>query len=317
MPRQTLHVAAAVIENHRGEILLARRPEHLDQGGLWEFPGGKVEQGEAVWDALQRELQEELGIQASQAHPLISIPWSYPERDVRLDVWRVSAYTGEAHGAEGQQLAWVPSAALREYRFPAANAAIVTAAQLPHRYYISPEPGEPVHWPVFLQQLEQTLQAGARILQLRAKQLDPGQYARLAGEVIRLCRAYGTLCLLNAPAELVLSLGADGVHLDSQRLHATAERPLPAVMWVAASCHTENDLRQAGRIGASFALMSPVKPTASHPGEPAMGWDGFAAMAAQATIPLYALGGMQPGDEYDAWQHGGQGIAAIRALWPS
>jgi 8-oxo-dGTP diphosphatase len=317
MSRSQLHVAAAVIENDRGEILLAKRPTHLDQGGLWEFPGGKLESGEAVFDTLQRELEEELGIQVSAAHPLIRIPWSYPEREVLLDVWRVTAFAGEARGMEGQLLAWVPAAQLSGYSFPAANAAIVTAAQLPHRYHISPDPGEAAAWPEFLQQLEQTLRGGARLLQLRAKQLEPPQYAQLASEVIRRCHAHGAQCLLNAPAELVLELGADGVHLDSGSLRACSKRPLPARMWVAASCHSLAELQQAMRIGASFALMSPVKPTASHPGASVIGWEGFAAMADQAAIPLYALGGMLPGDELDAWRHGGQGIAAIRALWQS
>ena len=315
MSESSCQVAAAVIENLRGEILLARRAEHLDQGGLWEFPGGKLEPGETVYQGLQRELQEELGITIRQAHPLIRIPWQYPTQHVLLDVWRVTAYDGEAHGAEGQPIAWVAQGALPQYPFPAANRAIVTAARLPHRYHITPDPGKPQAWPAFLQQLEQTLAGGARLIQLRAKALDEQQYAELAGEVLGRCRRYGAQCLLNAAAETVLALGADGVHLDSGRLRQTSRRPLPEQLWVAASCHTLAELRQAMAIGASFALMSPVKATASHPGVAGIGWEDFATMAEAAAIPLYALGGMEPGDEAEAWQHGGQGIAAIRALW--
>ncbi len=315
MSRPHYHIGAAVIENTAGEILLAKRPEHLDQGGLWEFPGGKVEPGESLREGLARELREELGIGIEQAHPLIRIPWDYPQHSVLLDVWRVTAFSGEPHGAEGQPLRWVGAENLPEYAFPPANRAIVSAARLPHRYHITPDPGGPAEWSAFLQQLDKTLERGARLLQLRAKKLDTGQYRELAQEVVRRCHHHGAQCLLNSDAALVVELGADGVHLDSGRLQKAVQRPLEEPLWVAASCHNEAQLRQAMAIGASFALMSPVKATASHPGVEGIGWVQFAQMAELAAIPLYGLGGMEPGDERDAWQHGGQGIAAIRALW--
>lgn len=309
------HVAAAVIEDEQGRILLAKRPSHLDQGGLWEFPGGKLEVDEEPLPALQRELLEELGITMGEAHPLIRIPWDYGSHRVLLDVWRVTGFAGEAHGAEGQLIEWVERDRLGDYDFPAANQAIVSAAQLPHRYHITPEPGEVAQWQGFLRELESTLKKGARMVQLRAKKLEQQSYRVLASEVIARCHASGARCLLNAAAELVTELGADGVHLDSGRLQATDVRPLPSSLMVAASCHSLDELRQAMKIGASFALMSPVQATASHPGVEGIGWQGFAAMAEQSAIPLYALGGMEAGDEQQAWQHGGQGIAAIRALW--
>ena len=315
MERIKLHVVAAVIENSQGQVLLARRPEHVDQGGLWEFPGGKLEGDEEALTALGRELDEELGIRPIHAYPLIRIPWDYPQHSVLLEVWRVTDFAGEAHGAEGQPVAWVDKQCLADYLFPAANAAIVAAARLPHRYHITPEPGTREDWPAFLAQLELTLAAGARLVQLRAKRLSQEEYVALAAEVIRRCHATGASCLLNADPALVAELGADGVHLDSHRLAEATQRPLPDGAWVAASCHTESELRHAMKIGASFALMSPVKATASHPGVEGIGWSRFAHMAELAAIPLYALGGMEAGDEQVAWQHGGQGIAAIRALW--
>ena len=97
-----IHVAAAVIRCVDGQILLAKRPEDKHQGGLWEFPGGKVEASETVQAALSRELEEELGIRPSAARPLIQVRHDYPDKQVLLDVWEVSAFTGEPHGAEGQ-----------------------------------------------------------------------------------------------------------------------------------------------------------------------------------------------------------------------
>src|SRR5512145_1948501 len=113
-----LHVAAAVVVDDVGRILIARRHDHLHQGGLWEFPGGKVEPGEAVPDALVRELHEELGIRVKKARPLIRIPYRYPDRNVLLDVWRVEKFEGEAHGAEGQPLLWVEAENLVQFEFP-------------------------------------------------------------------------------------------------------------------------------------------------------------------------------------------------------
>ena len=95
-----LHVAAAVIRGTDGRILLAQRPAHKHQGGLWEFPGGKVEAGESVLSALARELREELGIQVTHAQPLIQVRHAYPDQRVLLDVYEVTEFTGDAHGAE-------------------------------------------------------------------------------------------------------------------------------------------------------------------------------------------------------------------------
>lgn len=122
-----IHVAAGVILNEAGQVLLALRPLHKHQGGLWEFPGGKVEDGESVEAALRRELQEELNLVAGVCSPFLVIDHDYGDKRVRLDVWLVASHQGLAHGREGQQIAWVAIADLPGYRFPAANHGIVTA----------------------------------------------------------------------------------------------------------------------------------------------------------------------------------------------
>jgi 8-oxo-dGTP diphosphatase len=311
-----LHVAAAVIEDGAGRILLAKRPKHLHQGGLWEFPGGKVEPGESCRDALSRELQEELGIQLRKATPLIRIPYCYPDKKVLLDVWRVSAFNGEPHGAEGQAIRWVGRDELPAYAFPAANAPIITAARLPERYLITPEPGEAAAWPLFLERLERAFANGIRLVQLRAHALAEADYRRLADKVVKLAHRYHARVLLNAPPERVAPLQADGVHLSSRRLLSLKQRPLGAECWVAASCHNQTELQKALSIGVDFIVASPVKATASHPGAVPLDWDGFHRLTEQATVPVYALGGMSEADLAEARQHGGQGIAAIRELWP-
>jgi 8-oxo-dGTP diphosphatase len=124
-----VHVAVGVIFNSQGQILIARRHDDAHQGGLWEFPGGKVESDETVCDALARELHEELGIniQTSSCKPLIEIRHDYSDKVVLLDVWTVSKFDGEASGKEGQPLRWVDRSQLSGYDFPAANIAIIDA----------------------------------------------------------------------------------------------------------------------------------------------------------------------------------------------
>ena len=124
-----VHVAVGVICDADQRILIARRADHLHQGGLWEFPGGKVETGETVQEALVRELQEELAIAVAPegCQPLTEIHHDYGDKAVLLDVWWVRQFSGEPQGAEGQPLQWVAPHTLNDYPFPAANRAIIDA----------------------------------------------------------------------------------------------------------------------------------------------------------------------------------------------
>lgn len=122
---RTLRVAVGIITDARGAILIARRPDHVHQGGLWEFPGGKVEAAETVETALRRELHEELGVVIQAAEPWLRVRHPYPEKTVVLEVWRVMAYRGEPHGREGQPLTWALPETLAHFAFPAADAPII------------------------------------------------------------------------------------------------------------------------------------------------------------------------------------------------
>jgi len=307
-----IHVAAAVIVNPAGEVLLALRPKDKHQGGLWEFPGGKVEPGEEVLTALGRELQEEVGIAVTQARPLIRIQHRYPDKAVLLDVWRVDDFEGAPHGREGQPIEWVLPEALPQRAFPAANLPIVTAARLPECYLITPEPEDHDE---FLLRLERALRGGIRLVQLRAHSLNEIVYKVLAREALALCHRYGARLLLNGPPQWVEEVGADGLHLSSTRLLALSRRPLGQDRWVAASCHNARELQHALSIGVDFAVLSPIKPTLSHPDATPLGWSQMQAMIDHLPLPVYALGGMTRGDLKDAFAYGAQGIAAIRELW--
>jgi 8-oxo-dGTP diphosphatase len=129
VPKKRVHVAVGVISDGAKNILVARRAEYLHQGGLWEFPGGKVESGESVRDALQRELVEELAIHVVASEPLLTIAHDYHDKAVLLDVWWVSSFQGEPHGREGQPLRWVDVRELKLLDFPAANVPIIAAVE--------------------------------------------------------------------------------------------------------------------------------------------------------------------------------------------
>lgn len=131
MSNTSIHVAVGVIFDNQqsDQILIAKRPQHLHQGGLWEFPGGKVTAGETVDQALKRELFEELGITVTQSQPLMQVEHNYSDKQVFLDIWTVTQYSGEARGLEGQECRWVAMQQLlcaeSKYQFPEANKAIL------------------------------------------------------------------------------------------------------------------------------------------------------------------------------------------------
>jgi len=126
-----VHVAVAVAVVNE-DILIARRPDDKHQGGLWEFPGGKVEPGEATAEALVRELDEEVALPVATEHmsPLMEIPFNYPDKSVLLEVLWVDVPMNNAllaHGAEGQEVRWVHYSKLSDFQFPEANGPILDA----------------------------------------------------------------------------------------------------------------------------------------------------------------------------------------------
>lgn len=307
-----VHVMAAAIVDELGQVLVARRADDAHQGGLWEFPGGKLEPGEDRYQGLRRELDEELGIELVHARPLLRVRHDYPDRAVLLDVWRVDAFRGRPHGREGQPLQWLAPQALTGLAMPAADRPIVNAVRLPDQYLIS---GDFRDQTEFDRRLQTALAGGVRLVQLRAKHLPERDYLTLAQSTLATCRAHGAALLLNAPPEWVLKAGADGVHLSAERLLQSTGRPVPEDLWVAASCHNERELRHAEAIGADFAVLAPVQATASHPGAEPLGWARARDLLDRVAIPVYLLGGVGADELSRAWDCGAQGVAGIRAFW--
>ena len=311
-PAPVVHVVAGVITDARGRILLARRTVGRDLAGLWEFPGGKVDPGETPEQALARELREELGIEARIGAPVIEVPQQYPHKRLRLDVRRVAAWSGTMKALDGQALAWVPPAKLAAYPMPPADKPVVAALGAPDRYLITPVPEDTARW---LAGLEAALAAGIRRVQLRAPGWDGPRWHALVEQAVARCLETGAEVLVNGDIALAEACGV-GVHLRAVQLTDLAARPLPPGRPVFASCHDAAELARAEALGCDAAVLGPVLPTASHPGAPTLGWDGFAALREQVALPIYALGGMSPAHIDEARRHGAQGVAAIRGLWP-
>ena len=308
-----VEVAAAVMLRTEGrEFLLAQRPEGKVYAGYWEFPGGKVEPGETVRQALIRELQEELGITVTACSPWLTRVFTYPHATVRLNFWRVTAWEGEigiTAPLEHSAVAWqgIGQPAGVAPILPA-NDPILKALALPTTMAITNAEVEGTERQ--LERLEEALLAGLRLIQVRDKGWPAAQRLWFAEAVTRLAHSHGARVVINDDADIARRVGADGLHLSATRLARLTERP--DFTWVGASCHTAEEIRQAGEIGLDYALLSPVLPTPTHPEASGLGWAEFGRLAAGNTLPVFALGGMRPAMLNEAQAHGAHGIALMR-----
>jgi 8-oxo-dGTP diphosphatase len=319
---KVVDVAVGVIERPDGQVLLALRPPGRPYEGYWEFPGGKVEAGEAIADALARELHEELGIDEVVSVPWIVVHHAYPHATVRLFFRRVRHWQGAPVSREGQALAWRPPGDLGLAPLLPASLAPIRWLSLPPIYRLSC--AGVMGREAFEQALdraltrhEQDAQTTANPplwLQVREPDLAPADFKALCARLVdwRTHRPLRLILSSRHPLDALQGL-ADGVHLTSRDLLAAVSRP--SVEWVGASCHDAAQVSAAADLGCDFAVVGPVAPTASHPGADGIGWSGFAQAVQGTRLPIYALGGMAPADLESARRAGAQGVALMRAAW--
>ncbi|MEW6330416.1 MAG: Nudix family hydrolase [Pseudomonadota bacterium] len=309
--QQVLDVAVAVLQRADGRVLLAQRPAGKPWAGYWEFPGGKIEDGEAVERALARELHEELGVDPDRVYPWVTQEFAYPEKNVRLHFHRVPAWHGQLHGREGQDMSWEDPAAINVGPLLPANDKVLRALCLPSLYAITNAkkygPEE------FMQRLEAALEKGLRLVQVREPGMAPDDLEAFARRVVALAHEHDARVLINGDEALAVRCGADGVHLPAAQLKQLKQRP-ETKMW-AASCHDATELAQAAALGADFVVLSPVLPTPTHPEAAGMGWEKFAALVRDYPLPVYALGGMKPELLDTAMQHGAHGVSLLSGIW--
>ncbi len=321
---KSLQVAVGVIRNASEQVLISLRNPSLHQGGLWEFPGGKIESVESADQALRRELKEELDLTVLTATPLITINHQYPDRAVTLHVFLVEHFQGTAKHADGQPILWARIAELSRYRFPAANQPIITAIRLPPYYAILDDEIESQ----LLPNLKKILARGIKLIQARLKSLPASRVEKFIAEAYPLCKRQNALLLINSTAVFAAqsdsdttwfhraarkAVAADGIHLTSRHLLSLDKRP-EYYPWIAASCHNLQELHHAQKLGIDFVVLAPVLPTKTHHGAQPLGWEQFSNLIAEINIPVYALGGMTWKSLEIAQLAGGQGIAGIRAF---
>ncbi|MDB5799145.1 MAG: Nudix family hydrolase [Rhodocyclales bacterium] len=308
-------VAAAIITRTDGSFLLGQRAADTVYPGYWEFPGGKVEAGETPRQALVRELSEELGIVVDAAWPWLMREHHYEHAHVRLYFFEVPYLPDEWHGELQAHvhaaMAWQQPGRLEVGPMLPANGPILKALNLPRVMAVTH--ASEIGIDQQLAALDHALVQGVRCVQVREPDMQVAQRDAFAREVSQRCHAHGAMAFFNGDPVDAARLGMDGVHLPAAQLAGLTERP--SLEWVGASCHTRAELEHAARLGLDYAVLGAVKPTASHPGQEAIGWQAFSDMTSDLSIPVMAIGGLAAADMVEARQAGAHGIACIRAAW--
>ena len=300
---QVTEVAAAVIEKPDGTFLLAQRPAGKPYPGYWEFPGGKIEAGEDARAALTRELREELGIEVRESSPWITRVYAYTHATVRLHFFKVTAWDGEPQRLEDQDIKWQRVEAPDVAPMLPANAPVLAALALPSIMIVSncAELGVDA----WIQKLADAAMGEKLLVQVREKECNFQQVQHVLSRALARAEAFGARIVVNSDCGSFPQ--CSGVHLTSKALMAASARPRATL--VGASCHDERELDHAERIGVDYAVVGPVKPTASHPGATPLGWPRFAELARARPMPVVAIGGLTRADLAEARRHGAHGVA--------
>ena len=305
--RPVVDVAVGVLRAPDGRVLLAERKPGKDAAGFWELPGGQVDPGETAAQAAARELLEEVGVRALEIAPWRVYEHDFPAKRVRLHWFHVRRWAGEPKGREGQRLAWVdPTRPTVGPLMPSNELALATLA-LPELVAVARVNRGPGAADELLARIPSLVADGLRLLIVRAPELAPAQRVQLTRRLRQLRRGTGLRLLLSGTALQARQAGACGLHTSAAALAGLTERP-PTRLW-AVSAHDARDLERAAALGADVALVSPVLPTASHPTDQPLGWDGLRALVAASPLPIYGQGGLGPGDIGAARSTGALGVA--------
>ena len=309
-------IALAVVTNEQGEILLTQRKKNTHLAGLWEFPGGKLDQGESFKQALRRELAEEIGITLASCRKLINFKYNYPDRQLHLQVFQLSTQQHEVTLKEHQAAQWLQQTQLSSVALPAANQIILNALRMPDIYAIA---DHDVFASALLDQVEQQLKAGIRLLQYRVHG-HPSARIITSGRAIKaLCDRYGATMVLNSEWRYWDEIEPHGVHIKSADLARMQQTPAADLAYrvISASCHTPQQAELINSLDIAAVLVGPVQTTLTHPQQRPVGWIGFSKLCARINRPVYAIGGCRAHDVATAQVYGGHGIAAIRGVMQS
>jgi 8-oxo-dGTP diphosphatase len=236
--------------------------------------------------------------------------FDYPHARVRLHFCRVFEWSGELHAREQQRFGFYALDGLPAPLLPA-TVPVLRGLELPPVYAISA--ARRLGVPAFLQRLESALARGLKWVQLREPDLPADEVDGLFRRMQSLTRAAGAALIVNSRHPRALWDAADGVHLTAHALREATQRP--GARWVGASVHRADELARAAELGLDFAVLGPVQPTASHPGQVPLGWSEFERIAARTELPLYAIGGLETNSLPLAMACGAHGVALLSDAW--
>lgn len=304
---KVVEVAVGVVFAPDGRVLLGSRPAGKPFSGYWEFPGGKIEAGESVAAALARELDEETGILIGTPLPWVTIEHVYPHAHVRLHFMRVRDWSGTPEGREGQQLRW----------FSVADAmpAPLLPAALPCLRWLG--------WPEvmglssagslgvdrFLERLGHAFGDDLGAIIVREPLFDVEQARSLTIEIAAMAKEHAARVMVSSRHGHATAEVAGGLHFTEGHLMTCDLRP--SLPHVGASVHSRASIDHAASLGLDYAMLGTVAASASHPEGPVLGWPGFAALALDAAVPIYAVGGLSRRDLRDATLSSAHGIALL------
>lgn len=307
----TVEVVAGVIERSDGSFLLASRPDGKSFAGYWEFPGGKIESGELPYEALARELHEELGISVLLAYPWIHRYFRYPHANVAIHFYRVRSWQGTPSSLEGQVLSWCSHGEPLPGQILPANSQVLAALSLPQYYALTHfnDPADPLSMESFISGLEH----GIRLVLIREPWVDESERIRLARALKPIAEEKSVRLLFHGTEALARASEVGGIHLNSHELMKLEERPdFPLC---AASVHNPEEMKKAADLELDFVMLSPVAKTKSHPEKGPLGWTSFSQIISDCPLPVFALGGLSKLDLDSAMEAGAHGVAMQRAIW--
>ena len=204
-----VNVAVAVIQSEDGYVLMAERPYGKESSGSWEFPGGKFELGESAEQALAREIYEELGIKPKMAYPWISYKFAYPNKRVKLHVFRIFNWEGTPSGREGQRISWEDSDAIRVSPLLPANNHILEVIKLPLLYILTNTSQSSMV--KFMEVLVKLFEQGVRLIQVCTRHMNPEQLTQVTRPIVKLAHHYGAKVLISGSESVALRSSADSI----------------------------------------------------------------------------------------------------------
>jgi len=204
-----VNVAVAVIQREDGYVLMAERPYGKESSGSWEFPGGKFELGESAEQALAREIYEELGIKPKMAYPWISYKFSYPNKRVKLHVFRIFNWEGSPSGREGQRISWEDLDAIRVSPLLPANNHILEVIKLPLLYILTNTSQSGMV--KFMEVLVKLFEQGVRLIQVCTRHMNPEQLTQVTRPIVKLAHHYGAKVLISGSESVALRSSADSI----------------------------------------------------------------------------------------------------------